>query len=181
MFLPPDVLFRDEFTLHHSTPDLYIGLAPTNEPLFFLSSMQRQRQKGERSAQFGASIKMQIVGKDFSVVTMEALSLRRPKTATYKTQRNPEFFSSRHKKTFEKKWAKEFCLEGFFSRLLCLFVSKSHSLGGDAEMIPVLLFQKMSINQSIGRRDAETHTEGMTHLSDDYAKGSVMKVLAKLK
>lgn len=35
MFLPPDVLFRDEFTLHHSTPDLYIGLAPTNEPRFF--------------------------------------------------------------------------------------------------------------------------------------------------
>lgn len=78
--LDPDVLFRDEFTSLHSTTVIYIGSAPTNEGFSPLHA-QTKTEGGRSYLQFGASIKMQIVGNHFSAVTTEASSLRRSKTA----------------------------------------------------------------------------------------------------
>lgn len=78
--LQPDVLFKDEFSSLHSAIVIYIGSAWTNEG-FFLLNAKTKTEGGESYLQFGASIKMQIVGNHFSAVTMEALSLQRPKTA----------------------------------------------------------------------------------------------------
>ena len=49
--------------------------------VFFFLNAKTKTEGGESYLQFGASIKMQIVGNHFSAVTMEALSLRRLKTA----------------------------------------------------------------------------------------------------
>lgn len=49
--------------------------------VFFLLNAKTKTEGGESYLQFGASIKMQIVGNHFSALTMEALSLQRPKTA----------------------------------------------------------------------------------------------------
>ena len=79
-----DVLFRDEFSSLHCAIVIYIGSAWTNEGFFlffFLLNAKTKTEGGESYLQFGASIKMQIVGNHFSAVTMEALSLQRRKTA----------------------------------------------------------------------------------------------------
>lgn len=78
--LPPDVLFSDEFSSLYSAIVIYIGSAWTNEG-FFLLNAKTKTEGWESYLQFGASIKMQIVGNHFSAVTMETLSLQRPKTA----------------------------------------------------------------------------------------------------
>lgn len=79
--LQPDVLFRDEFGSLHSAIVIYIGSAWTNEVFFPLLNAKTKTEGGGSYLQFGASIKMLIVGNHFSAVTMEALSLQRPKTA----------------------------------------------------------------------------------------------------
>lgn len=48
--------------------------------VFSYLSAKTKTEGGKSYLQFGASIKMQIVGSHFSAVTMEALSLQRPKT-----------------------------------------------------------------------------------------------------
>lgn len=70
--LQPDVLFRDEFGSLHSTTVIYIGSAWTNEGFFSLLNAKTKTEGGGSYLQFGASIKMLIVGNHFSAVTMAA-------------------------------------------------------------------------------------------------------------
>lgn len=74
---------------------IYIGSAWTNEGVFPLLNAKTKTEGAASYLQFGASIKMQIARNHFSAVTMEALSLQRPKTARRMDPPNstaPEFF-----------------------------------------------------------------------------------------
>lgn len=74
--------------------------------LFFLLNAKTKTEGGESYLQFGASIKMQIVGNHFSAVTMEALSLQHPKTVRRMDPpkpTTPEFFIFKLKHSDSRK------------------------------------------------------------------------------
>lgn len=108
--------------------------------VFSFLNAKTKTEGGESYLQFGASIKMQIVGNHFSALTTEALSLQRPKTPRRMdpletTTQNFFIFKPKHRRERRRGFLSFFlAASAAFLLRWCVFVLCRSSTGADVRL-----------------------------------------------